>query len=256
MSEESHSENENLSARLSAIETLWTMLFKAHGSQEDARLAAQKQLLLRYYGAAYRYLLGTVRDPGVADELSQEFAVRFLRGDFHRADPQRGRFRDFLRTSLRHLAQDHWRKQNRAWLPLPEDPAALPPAVPAEDPSDQEFLTKWREELLSHAWEALAAVQTRSGQPYWQALRAKTAQPELRSAQLADQLASHTGRPWTQGAARQLLHRARNLFADLLVDEVARSLETVAQDDLEQELIDLDLLSYCQAALQRRKNKP
>jgi len=255
MSDGTSPESESLGSRLSAIETRWTMLFKAHGSQEDARLAAQKQLLLRYYGAAYRYLLGTVRNLEVADELSQEFAVRFLRGDFHRADPQRGRFRDFLRTSLRHLAQDHWRKQNRTPLPLPQDPAEVPAEVPAEDPTDQEFLNKWREELLSHTWESLEAAQTRSGQPYWAVLRTKTEQPGLRSAQLAEHLARQTGRSWTEGAVRQLLHRARNLFADLLVEEVARSLETQAEDELEHELIDLDLLSYCQAALERRKKE-
>src|SRR5262245_20611504 len=120
-------ENEGIDARLSAIETRWTVLFNAHESQGNARLAAQTQLLLRYHSAVYRYLLGIVRDSEVAAELSQEFAVRFLRGDFHRANPQRGRFRDFLKTSLRHLAQDYWRKLNKASLPLPDDPSA--PAV-------------------------------------------------------------------------------------------------------------------------------
>jgi RNA polymerase sigma-70 factor (ECF subfamily) len=250
MSQGKSLENKDIDARLSAIETRWTVLFNAHRSQGDARLTAQKQLLLRYYGAVYRYLLGIVRDPHAADELTQDFAVRFLRGDFHRANPQRGRFRDFLKTSLRHLAQDYWRKQNKAWLPLPANPSA-----PADSgvASDQEFLSKWREELLAHAWDSLAA-QSQSGQPYWDALRAKTSQPGLRSAQLANQLASQTGRQWTDVAARQLLHRSRNLFADLLVDEVARSLGKATQDKLEQELIDLDLLSYCQAALHRRKS--
>ena len=244
-------ENEDIDARLSAIETRWTVLFNAHQSQGDARFAAQKQLLLRYHSAVYRYLLGIVGDSEVAAELSQEFAVRFLRGDFHRADPRRGRFRDFLKTSLRHLAQDYWRKQKKVWLPLPADPSV--PAVSAELPSDQEFICRWREELLSHAWNSLAAAQRRSGQPYWDALRAKTAEPDLRSARLANRLASQTGRQWTDVAARQLLHRSRNLFADLLVDEVARSLGDTAHDKLEQELIELDLLSYCQAALHRRK---
>jgi RNA polymerase sigma-70 factor (ECF subfamily) len=253
MSERTTSETEDRGARLSAIETRWTVLFNAHGSQQDVRLAAQKQLLLRYYGAAYRYLLGTVGNAQAAEELSQEFAVRFLRGDFHRVDPQRGRFRDFLRVSLRHLAQDYWRNQKKVLPSLPQDPAELPATVSTRDGSDHDFLTKWREELLSHTWESLAAVQAQSGKPYWDVLRAKTAQPELRSAQLADQMAGQTGKPWTEVAARQLLHRARKLFADLLVEEVARSLETDATEELEQELIDLDLYSYCQDALQRRK---
>ena len=69
----------------------------------------------------------------------------------------------------------------------------------------------------------------------------------------AAQLSAQSGKPWTAVGVRQLLHRARNLFADVLVEEVARSLESSGQDELEQELVDLDLLSYCQAALERRK---
>jgi len=251
MSQGRNPENQDIDLRLSAIKTRWTVLFNAHEAQGDARLTAQKQLLQRYYGAVYRYLLGIVRNAEVAGELTQDFAIRFLRGDFHRADPERGRFRDFLKTSLRRLAQDHWRKQKKASLPLPDDACGL--LAPAEFPSDQEFLNKWREELLSGAWSSLAAAETRSGQPYWYALRAKTNQPGLRSAQLARQLANQTGRQWTDVAARQLLYRSRNLFADLLVDEVAHSMGEGTKDKLEQELIDLDLLSYCQAALYRRK---
>ena len=43
----------------------------------------------QHCGAAYRYLLGAVHDPDAADDLCQDFAVRFLRGDFRRADPGR-----------------------------------------------------------------------------------------------------------------------------------------------------------------------
>src|SRR5438128_326991 len=93
----------DLNQRLSQIQTQWTLMFHAHQGQGSAATAAG-QLLLRYYRAVYRYLLGTVREPAVAEELAQEFAVRFLRGDFQRANPESGRFRDFLKTALRHLA--------------------------------------------------------------------------------------------------------------------------------------------------------
>ena len=43
---------------------------------------AQLRLLLDYSGAVSRYLLGALRDNEAADELAQEFAVRFIRGDF------------------------------------------------------------------------------------------------------------------------------------------------------------------------------
>src|SRR6516162_7103932 len=108
-------------ARLTGIDTHWSGLFAAHKENGEATTAAQREELLRYYGAVRRYLVGIVHDAGVAEELTQDFAVRFLRGDFRRADPQRGRFRDFVKTALRHLARDHWRKQGRAPVPLPSD---------------------------------------------------------------------------------------------------------------------------------------
>ena len=43
--------------------------------------------------------------------------------------------------------------------------------------------------------------------------------------------------------------RARRLFAEQLVSEVAESLDTRSLDDIEQELIDLGLHDYCRSAL-------
>jgi RNA polymerase sigma-70 factor (ECF subfamily) len=248
---------EELHARLSSIESHWTLLFQAHTGNADLRLEAQKQLLLRYYGAVYRYLLGIVHDLQVAEELTQDFAVRFLRGEFHRADPGEGRFRDFLKAALRHLAHDYWRKQGRAPRFLEEDGALgqAATASTADSSFDRQFLDKWREELLSRTWEGLAAVEAGTGHPYLTILQRKTQEPGIRSAQIAEQLSSQLKKPFTEVAVRQLLHRAREMFADLLVEEVVQSIESRELDKLEQELVDLDLLQYCQSALARRKAK-
>jgi RNA polymerase sigma-70 factor (ECF subfamily) len=239
-------EPDDLDARLTSISTQWTKLFAAHQDQGDAATAAQKELLLRYYGAVYRYLLGTLRDPAAAEELTQDFAVRFLRGDFRRADPQRGRFRDFVKTALRHLARDHWRKQGRAPVPLPSDG----PEPADADAPDQPFLDRWREELLAQAWAALAEVERQGGQPYHAVLRGKV--EGARSAQLAARLSAEWGKPFTEDGVRQVLHRARQKFAELLVEEVARSLQTSEPEALERELIELGLLDYCRSALPGR----
>jgi DNA-directed RNA polymerase specialized sigma24 family protein len=241
-----------LNERLSSIKTSWSKLFQAHQGEKDAATAALQQLLLRYYGAVYRYLLGTVCDADAAEELTQEFAVRFLRGDFRRADPQQGRFRDFLKTSLRHLVITYWRGREKA-PPLPPDgPERAAAGPPPGDDFDRAFLDKWREELLARTWEALAKAQEEAGQPYHTVLRCKTRGPELHSAQLAEQVGAQVGKAYTEAGVRQLLHRARERFAQLLVEEAARSLETSDPAKLEQELIELNLLDYCRSALERR----
>jgi hypothetical protein len=52
-----------------------------------------------------------------------------------------------------------------------------------------------------------------------------------------------------------LLHRARDAFAEMLLDEVMDSLEVASLDDAEEELIELELLEYCRPALDRRRKK-
>jgi RNA polymerase sigma-70 factor (ECF subfamily) len=235
--------------RLSRLKTHWTLVFQAHKGQAQETAAVQ-QLLLRYYGAAYRYLLGTVRDATAAEELTQDFAVRFLRGNFQRADPKRGRFRDFLKTALRHLVIDYWRVKNKG-TPLPAD-SSLEIAAETEEAHDQEFLEKWREELLGQTWAALLEDQKKTRRPYHTVLQWKAADAEASAAQMADRLTAELGKPFSETGIRQLLYRARQRFAELLVDEVARSLPGRTQEQLELELIDLNLLEYCQSAVKRR----
>jgi RNA polymerase sigma-70 factor (ECF subfamily) len=247
-------ERMQLEQRLSQIATLWTMLLQANKGSGDADGLAQAAVLERYQSAIYRYLLGAVRDPDAADELFQEFALRFVRGDFRRADPERGRFRDLVKTALINLITNHNKKLARrpsAPLEKPEDVAGE--ATPVD--LDQEFFSNWRKALLDRAWESLAATEKPGGPPFYTVLRLRTERPELTSAEAAKQLTTQLrpGEPFTGAGVRKILQRARELFADLLVDEVARSLRTSSLDRLEQEVIDLGLQAYCQRALQRRR---
>src|SRR5436190_24182316 len=131
--------------RLSRISTKWTLMFQAHQPGEN-EAAARGQILGRYTGPVYRYLLGAVGDADVAEELSQELALRFLRGDFHRARPEGGRFRNYLKTALVNLVNDHHRKRQAAPGPLPADTPDRG-GVPASD-AHQDFTANWREEML------------------------------------------------------------------------------------------------------------
>src|SRR5262249_38741382 len=153
-----------LNHHLSQISTVWAQLRQAQGGaggRDPARGEAQEQMLRRYSPAIYRYLLGALRDPDAADELFQEFALRFVRGDFHRADERRGRFRDFLKTALFHLVVDAQRRRKRPPDPRASGDRGPEPAVDAPPDADEaeaerQFLQVWRSELLARAWDGLA----------------------------------------------------------------------------------------------------
>jgi RNA polymerase sigma factor (sigma-70 family) len=239
----------DLEQRLSRIATLWTIVFEAHGTSTGGGGSdARNRLMLRYSGAVYRYLLGAVRDPEVAGELCQEFAVRFLRGDFRRADPRRGRFRDYVKSALVNLVNDHHRSR-QAW-PHPLAADTSEPTAPVEPslPPDADFLAGWRTELLNQTWAALAAANA----AYHAALLLRVESPEMPSAEMAARMMERLGRPITPENARKALQRAHAKFADLLLDQVAASLTDPTAAELEEELKALDLLKYCRSALARR----
>ncbi len=149
-------DGDELDQHLSRVSTMWTMVLEAHGGEADSATAALAGLAQRYSGVVYRYLLGAVRDPDAAAELSQEFALRILRGAFRRADPSRGRFRDYLKTALIHLVDDyHTAQRARPRRLLHDVPAGPTSGVPEAEP---DFVATWRSELLDRTWKSLAAA--------------------------------------------------------------------------------------------------
>jgi RNA polymerase sigma-70 factor (ECF subfamily) len=246
-----------LNHRLSRITTCWTLVAKAHRGPQPLVTSAQQALLQRYCGAIYRYLLGALHDADAADEVAQEFAYCFVRGDFKNADPGRGRFRDFVKTVLFHLIVNYQRQRQKRARVAPLTADAPEPADSGSDPAaaDHAFLERWREELLDRTWEGLEEQEKQSGQPFYTVLRFRTEHADLTSERMAEELSGKLGKSVTAAGVRQTLHRAREKFADLLLDEVARSLETTETERIEQELVDLGLLSYCRPALERRARK-
>jgi RNA polymerase sigma-70 factor (ECF subfamily) len=239
----------NTPQRLSQIETLWSVVCRAGGERAAGGVSvAQQQLLERYGKVAHRYLLGALRDADAADELSQEFALRFVQGSLRGADPQRGRFRDYLKGVLIHLIGDHHRRRRRNPLPLAAEFDPATSAAPME--ADDAFLVSWRDELLNRGWKALLQLEEQSGQRYHTVLRFRAEHAELRSEQMATELGLLLGHSVTAGWVRQTLHRARGKFAAVLIDEVTQTLVDPTLEELEQELIDIGLHEYCRPALE------
>ena len=97
-------------AWLHRVETSWSLVARTHRGDREAA----GELLPRYCRAVFRYLVVVVRDEATAEELCQEFAFRFVRGDFRHARPDKGRFRDYVKRSVLNLAEEFRRKRQAA----------------------------------------------------------------------------------------------------------------------------------------------
>lgn len=242
---------------ISHIQTAWSMVRDAH-RDHTAIQSAQQRLLDRYGGAIKRYALSALRDEDAADEVYQEFALKFVRGDFGDADPARGRFRAFVKTIVYRLIVDYQRRNRRrvreSSMPSHVENVEGNVQKP-QDADDVLFRSSWRDELLARCWQRLAEDEHSSGKPYHTVLRYRVDHPDLHSPELAAGLSKVLGKEINAGAVRVLLHRSRELFGELLLDEVTESLDNGSLDEAEQELIDLELHDYCRPALEKRRQQ-
>ena len=232
--------------RLSQIETMWSVVRRAHDDEETAARSAQQQMIDRYGPAIRRYLIAALRDPEAADEVYQEFCLKFITGKFQNANPEKGRFRNFVKTSIINLMYEHHRKgkRRREQQPIELDVDAATDEE-YQNQHDAQFANVWREQVLERCWHELKEQDRHRGRDYYQILRFRVDHPEMRSGQLADSLSEHLGKPMSAGSVRVTLHRARDAFAHILMNDVRDSLTDDSLDGLEAELIDLDLHKYC-----------
>jgi RNA polymerase sigma-70 factor (ECF subfamily) len=236
-----------MDTRLSKIDTLWSVVQRANDADSPDARTAQQKLWTMYSGAAKRYLLAALRNEDAADEVMQELGVKLSSNAFRNADPNKGSFRVFLKTCLFRMVADFRRKsvRNRLRHEIKEE---------IEVPEDGEFMEPWREELLTHAWIKLEAFQDDTEKPWHTVLRVKIDQPEMDSGQLAELASQKSGKEISSGNYRVLLHRAREKFAELLLFQVADSLNSPNADMLEEELAELQLLEICRTSFDSMKS--
>jgi RNA polymerase sigma-70 factor (ECF subfamily) len=226
---------------LSDLVTEWTVVLRAvSSSAPDA--AAMAEVLPRYCEAVHLYLQVLLEDRHAADDVCQEFAYRFARGDFRHVRPENGRFRDYVKVSLINMVHEHRRKlardANRKLIDLDLIPAP-------ELQTDEKFEAACRTVLIERTWTRVAFRSGAERPSLFEVLRRKAETPLLTSEAIAQQLSGEFGRPFTAANVRQMIHRARKLFAEELRVQVLAILPAEDRAAIDEELARLGLLSYC-----------
>lgn len=230
-----------LASRLEGIDTRWSLIRDAHaaGGPQTAT-AARQALVLRYAKSIRRYVGGMVKSQADADELAQDVVMRLMKGDFGGADPNRGRFRDLLKTAVRNMVHNHWTKANRR-----KTADADLTLIGREDADDPIWTAEWQANVLGHAWAALKEFERKNpASTAHTLLRLRAEFPDATSDDLAAKLSSKTKAAVKADACRQMLRRARLRFAEALVTEIGIGLADPTPARVAEELAALGLLEY------------
>lgn len=187
--------------------------------------------------------------------MLQDFALKFVRGDFRNASRTNGRFRSFLKTALANQMRDYReklatrRKHESASVENIAEPSDMTPASGSSE--EPPFEQSWSEELLSRAWTALLEHQRSSAQPFYTVLRLRVEQGGQTSHELAELVSRECGLspPMSEASFRKSLQHAREKFAELLIADIASQMPSPSLEEIETELIELNLLPYCRVAL-------
>jgi DNA-directed RNA polymerase specialized sigma24 family protein len=134
--------------------TNWAELGKAAGGDE-----AHLDRLIRQYWAPLKIFLVTTFPQlgGEAEVVLQEFAEDKMlkQGWLQRADPSRGKFRHFLKTSLRNFVLDRLNRADVKHAPVSLE--GLEQEFPSEEAASEEFDLTWVRTLLADTLKRMEA---------------------------------------------------------------------------------------------------
>jgi hypothetical protein len=221
-------------SRLDAITTHWS------------RVQDPAYFVLRYENAVRKYLSALLKSPEGVQEVMHEVLISLMKRGFDQIQDNAGRFRDYLRASLRHAVYQFWRKRERSPAGGEElETVAAPTRTPSEE-ADRLWLTEWRACLLERTWKVLKCLQERgsSSGPYYTILQLAVQHPNDTSTQLAARAETTLGKSMRADTYRQQLRRARRRFAEILRDEVVNTLDDPTPEALVDEFIDLGILEF------------
>jgi RNA polymerase sigma factor (sigma-70 family) len=228
-----------LSGRSEFPTTRWTLVVAASDPKRKEVRSALASLCENYWYPLYAYLRRRGYPADQAQDLTQEFFIRVLEGRYlDRADPEKGRFRAFLLTSLKFFVadeEDRNRAQKRgggALLPLEfssgEERYQREPGH--DETPDRIFERRWALSVLDRVVEKLQDEFVHHGRPeHFERLKVfLLGHSDAPYAALAHELNT------SAGALKVAIHRLRKRYRELFRQEIA---DTVADStDVDSEL--------------------
>jgi RNA polymerase sigma factor (sigma-70 family) len=216
-------------------DTVWSSLLRGAAGDETARRDAMGRLFSRYWRpvwASVRY--GWNAAPEEAEDIVQGFFLDLLERDaLSGLDPDRGRFRSFLKASLKHYMLKI--RRDAARLKRGGDVRVVPlegtgDVVAAPGDPEEIFEAEWVSTVLGRAISALERDLRSTGRELrWEVFsRHDLADDPPSYSELAEQLGV------SQGDVRNHLHRARQALRVLVSRQVADY--ALDSDDAEREL--------------------
>lgn len=188
--------------------------------------------VLRYLSPMRRQLIAILGSEEHADESLKLLLAHLVSVGF--GDHKRGRLRDFLVRGLRSAAKTR----------VNDIPEADRPTLNLEGLTleSKQWLLLWREGLLERAWRSLERKEhAQPESPVYSVLHLATLNPQATPAMLAVQINTDFGLQVNEATVQESLPVARALFAQLVADEVAETLESPTSEDVKREILQLGL---------------
>jgi RNA polymerase sigma factor (sigma-70 family) len=229
--------------------TRWTLVSAASDPDSKEARSALVSLCENYWYPLYAYLRRRGYPADQAQDLTQEFFMRLLEGRYlDRADPEKGRFRSFLLSSLKFFAadeEDRQRAHKRGGgmvVPLEfgsgEERYQREPAH--DETPERLFERRWALSVLDRVAERLRNEFVQHGRPeHFERLKVfLLGQPDAPYAALAREMNT------SEGAIKVAIHRIRKRYRELFRQEIADTVADPAEVESE--------LRYLSAALTRK----